>query len=294
MEATEITVLDSVKAAFPFSVDKYPLSGPDGMRTDLYGLFRSDNAEHVGKPCSKNYVPHQSDDVVALVEAAGQAFEGLGETRCTFKNAHHVCVSPSLEDRRAIFGTADNIFPRFMIRGGYDGRGFLATMGFYRDACDNLAMLRQVEGTSVSIRHGSGLREKMNDLIQTFSVLKQSWATLGDVITELQSRELNMPEFLDQVYGQPDEDSKRSKTIHRNRTQAIFRRLSRERFTTGRSTLGGDFTVSAWEAYNAIQGYVQHDASRKGSPSDFDRVIAASNDQHVRKAEKITMELLAA
>lgn len=294
MEATETTVLDSVKAAFPFSVDKYPLSGPDGMRTDLYGLFRSDNAEHVGKPCSKNYVPHQSDDVVALVEAAGQAFEGLGETRCTFKNAHHVCVSPSLEDRRAIFGTADNIFPRFMIRGGYDGRGFLATMGFYRDACDNLAMLRQVEGTSVSIRHGSGLREKMDDLIQTFSVLKESWATLGDVITELQSRELKMPEFLDQVYGQPDEDSKRSKTIHKNRTQAIFRRLSRERFRTGRHVMDTEFKVSAWEAYNAIQGYVQHDASRKGSPNDFDRVIAASNDQHVRKAEKITMELLAA
>ena len=294
MEATEITVLDSVKAAFPFSVDKYPLSGPDGMRTDLYGLFRSDNAEHVGKAVSKNYVPHQSDDVVALVEAAGQAFEGLGETRCTFKNAHHVCVSPSLEDRRAIFGTADNIFPRFMIRGGYDGRGFLATMGFYRDACDNLAMLRQVEGTSVSIRHGSGLREKMDDLIQTFSVLKESWATLGDVITELQSRELNMPEFLDQVYGQPQEDSKRSEKIHSNRTKAIFRRLSRERFRTGRHVMDTEFKVSAWEAYNAIQGYVQHDASRKGSPSDFDRVIAASNDQYVRKAEKITMELLAA
>lgn len=294
MEATETTVLDSVKAAFPFSVDKYPLSGPDGMRTDLYGLFRSDNAEHVGKPCSKNYVPHQSDDVVALVEAAGQAFEGLGETRCTFKNAHHVCVSPSLEDRRAIFGTADNIFPRFMIRGGYDGRGFLATMGFYRDACDNLAMLRQVEGTSVSIRHGSGLREKMDDLIQTFSVLKQSWATLSDVILELQNREMKMPEFLDQVYGQPDEDSKRSKKIHSNRTKAIFRRLSRERFSTGRRVMDTEFKVSAWEAYNAIQGYVQHDKSRHGKPSDFDRVIAASNDQHVRKAEKITMELLAA
>ena len=102
-----------------------------------------------------------------------------------------------------------------------------------------------------------------------------------------------MPEFLDQVYGQPDEDSKRSKTIHENRTKAIFRRMSRERFITGRGQHHG-FGVSAWEAYNAIQGYVQHDASRKGSPSDFDRVIAASNDQYVRKAEKITMELLAA
>jgi len=294
MEATETTVLDSVKAAFPFSVDKYPLSGPDGMRTDLYGLFRSDNAEHVGKPCSKNYVPHQSDDVVALVEAAGEAFEGIGETQCTFRNAHHVCVSPGRDQRRAIYGTSDNIFPRFMIRGGYDGRGFLANMGFYRDACSNLSMMRQVEGTSVSIRHGSGLREKMDDLIQTFSVLKQSWATLGDVITELQSRDVNMPEFLDQVYGQPEEDSQRSKTIHENRTKAIFRRMSRERFTTGRGSFNPEFGVSAWEAYNAIQGYVQHDASRKGSPSDFDRVIAASNDQYVRKAEKITMELLAA
>jgi|TARA_B110000240_G_C13413166_1_gene416120 hypothetical protein len=294
MEATEITVLDSVKAAFPFSVDKYPLSGPDGMRTDLYGLFRSDNAEHVGKPCSKNYVPHQSDDVVALVEAAGEAFEGIGETMCTFKDAHHVCVSPGRDQRRAIYGTSDNIFPRFMIRGGYDGRGFLANMGFYRDACSNLSMMRQVEGTSVSIRHGSGLREKMDDLIQTFSVLKQSWATLGDVIAELQSRDVNMPEFLDQVYGQPEEDSQRSKKIHENRTKAIFRRMSRERFTTGRGSFSPEFGVSAWEAYNAIQGYVQHDASRKGSPSDFDRVIAASNDQYVRKAEKITMELLAA
>jgi len=257
-------------------------------------LFRSDNAEHVGKAVSKNYVPHQSDDVVALVEAAGQAFEGLGETRCTFKNAHHVCVSPSLQERRSIFGTADNIFPRFMIRGGYDGRGFLANMGFYRDACDNLSMLRMVEGTSVSIRHGSGLREKMDDLIQTFSVLKQSWATLGDVIAEMQSRELKMPEFLDQVYGQPDEDSQRSKTIHRNRTKAIFRRMSRERFTTGRGSFNPEFGVSAWESYNAIQGYVQHDASRKGKPTDFDRVIAASNDQYVRKAEKIVMDLLAA
>jgi len=294
MEATETTVLDSVKAAFPFSVDKYPLSGPDGMRTDLYGLFRSDNAEHVGKAVSKNYVPHQSDDVVALVEAAGEAFEGIGETQCTFRNAHHVCVSPGRDQRRAIYGTSDNIFPRFMIRGGYDGRGFLANMGFYRDACSNLSMMRQVEGTSVSIRHGSGLREKMDDLIQTFSVLKQSWATLGDVIAELQSRDVNMPEFLDQVYGQPEENSQRSKTIHENRTKAIFRRMSRERFTTGRGSFNPEFGVSAWEAYNAIQGYVQHDASRKGSPSDFDRVIAASNDQYVRKAEKITMELLAA
>ena len=294
MTSVSVSAVDSVKSKFDFSVDKFPLAGPDGLKTPLYGLFRSDTMEFVGKPCSKHYVAHQSDDVMALVESAGEAFEGVGDVQCHFRDGHYVSIAPSRDQRRAIYGTADNIFPRFIVNAGYDGRAFSAIMGFYRDACSNLAMMRQVSGTSVSIRHGSGLREKMDDLIQTFSVLRESWATLGDVIAELQSREVRMTDFLDQVYGQPDPDSKRGVTIHKNRTEAIFRRLSRERFTTGRGAMDSQFNVSAWEAYNAVQGFVQHDASRKGSPSDFARVIAASNDAAVKKAEGLALATLTA
>ena len=297
MSAVSTAVLDTVKSKFDFTVDKFPLSGPDGLKTPLYGLFRSDTMDYVGKPCHKQYVAHQSDDVLALVESAGEAFEGVGDVQCHFRNGHYVSISPSNDQRRAIYGTSDNIFPRFIINAGYDGRAFTAIMGFYRDACRNLAMMRQVEGTSVSIRHGSGLREKMDDLIQTFAVLKQSWATLSDVIAELENREVGMADFLDEVYGQPNEDSKQAITRHKNRTEAIFRRLSREQFITGRSRLneiGKPLTVSAWEAYNAVQGYVQHDASRKGSPSDFARIIQASNDAAVKKAETLALATLSA
>lgn len=294
MTSVSVSAVDSVKSKFDFSVDKFPLAGPDGLKTPLYGLFRSDTMEFVGKPCSKHYVAHQSDDVMALVESAGEAFEGVGDVQCHFRDGHYVSIAPSRDQRRAIYGSADNIFPRFIVNAGYDGRAFTAIMGFYRDACSNLAMMRQVSGTSVSIRHGSGLREKMDDLIQTFSVLRESWATLGDVIAELQNREVRMTDFLDQVYGQPDPDSKRGVTIHKNRTEAIFRRLSRERFTTGRGAMDSQFNVSAWEAYNAVQGFVQHDASRKGSPSDFARVIAASNDAAVKKAEGLALATLTA
>jgi hypothetical protein len=250
--------------------------------------------DYVGKPCSKHYVAHQSDDVLALVESAGEAFEGVGDVQCHFQNGHYVSIAPTTAQRRAIYGTSDNIFPRFIVNAGYDGRAFSAIMGFYRDACSNLAMMRQIEGTSVSIRHGSGLREKMDDLIQTFSVLRESWATLGDVIAELQTREVRMADFLDQIYEQPAEDSKRGKTVHKNRTEAIFRRLSRERFATGRGAMDSQFNVSAWEAYNAVQGYVQHDATRKGSPSDFARIIQASNDSAVKKAESLALATLSA
>tara|TARA_Y100000593_G_scaffold86106_1_gene164220 strand:- start:3870 stop:4754 length:885 start_codon:yes stop_codon:yes gene_type:complete len=294
MTSVSVSAVDSVKSKFDFSVDKFPLAGPDGLKTPLYGLFRSDTMEFVGKPCSKHYVAHQSDDVLALVESAGEAFEGVGDVQCHFRDGHYVSIAPSRDQRRAIYGTSDNIFPRFIVNAGYDGRAFSAIMGFYRDACSNLAMMRQVSGTSVSIRHGSGLREKMDDLIQTFSVLRESWATLGDVIAELQNRQVRMTDFLDQVYGQPDPDSKRGVTIHKNRTEAIFRRLSRERFTTGRGAMDSQFNVSAWEAYNAVQGFVQHDASRKGSPSDFARVIAASNDAAVKKAEGLALATLTA
>ena len=291
MSVVSDSVVDTVKSKFDFTVDKFPLAGPDGLKTPLYGLFRSDTMEFVGKPCSKHYVAHQSDDVLALVESAGEAFEGVGDVQCHFRDGHYVSIAPSKSERRAIYGTSDNIFPRFIVNAGYDGRAFSAIMGFYRDACSNLAMMRQVEGTSVSIRHGSGLREKMDDLIQTFSVLRESWATLGDVIAELQTREVRMADFLDEVYGQPNEDSKRAITVHKNRTKSIWTRLNRERFMTQRPTMQDD-RVSAWEAYNAVQGYVQHDATRKGSPSDFARIIQASNDSAVKKAESLALAAL--
>ena len=286
------TILETVKSKFDFSIEKFPLAGPDGLKTPVYGLFRSDSGEYVGRPCSKHYVAHQTDDVMALVESASEAFDGIGSLQCHFRDGHYVSIAPSKDERRAIFGTADNIFPRFIVNAGYDGRAFSATVGFYRDACSNLAMMRQVSGTTASIRHNSNLREKMDDLIQTFSTLRESWATLADVAAELQTRQVRMADFLDQVYGQPNENSKNSMTRHKNRTEAIFRRLSRERFTTGRGSLDSEFNVSAWEAFNVIQGYVQHDATRKGNPSDFARIISAANDQAVKKAESLAIATL--
>jgi len=82
-------------------------------------------------------------------------------------------------------------------------------------------------------------------------------------------------------------------TSHKNRTEAIWQRLNRERVRTGRPTMQGD-TVSAWEAYNAIQGYVQHDAQAKeGFKGEFDRILRAANDKAVRDAERLVLELAA-
>jgi len=294
----------SVREAFNFSVDKFPLFGPENMATDQYGLFRDDTGYLKGvKSDSPLYDPHTTDDVCALVDAAGEAFDGEIACKTHFRNGHYVSIEPTAEQRVAIYNEtdSDNVFPRIIINAGYDGKAFSATMGYFRDACLNLAMMRRVSGTTVSIRHTSGLRGHMNDLIATFNTLKDSWGNLTTVIRSLESQDVRMTDFLNEIYGQPTPEQLalaatgqpvRAVTTHQNRTEAIWKRLNRERVATGRPQMTN--TVSAWEAYNAIQGFVQHDAQAKqGFKGEFDRILRASNDANVRKAEKLVLDLVA-
>lgn len=285
-------IVGKVQGAFNFTVDKFPLAGPDGLRTPWYGLFRSDSNSVVGKgSVTGRYQPHQTDDVLALVEASSAAFDGVGDVRCYFRNGHYVAIQPTVEHRRAIFGTSDNVFPRVIINAGYDGKCFRASMGYYRDLCRNMAIMRSVSGTSVCIRHTNGLRRKMDDLIEQFSVLKEGWSTLTAVIESMEARRVNMVEFLNAVYGEPDTNSKRAVTMHRNRTESIFRRLTSERLRSGRPTLENDWMVSGWEAFNAVQGYVQWDSRRHGNVSELGRIVMAANDPAVARAEELALSI---
>ena len=112
MSSVSNSVSDQVRSAFDFTVDKFPLSGPDGMSTPLYGLFRSDTSSLVSsRSVTSRYVPHTTDDVVALSEAADTAFDGDIDVRCHFRNGHYVDVKPNRADRLAVYGTQDKSGP---------------------------------------------------------------------------------------------------------------------------------------------------------------------------------------
>jgi hypothetical protein len=285
-------VADKVRRAFDFTIDKFPLCGPEGMRTPFYGLFKSNDGTAVGYgSVSDRYQPHTTDDVLALVEAAGQAFDGVADVQTHFDHGHYVSIQPNKEQRLAVYGTTDNVFPRVVIDAGYGGQAFRASLGLYRDVCRNMMIMRQAEGTTVSIRHTSSLRLQMDELVTTFSSLEQTWGNLATVVQQMANREVRMVEFLNAIYGEPKSDEGRSVTIHRNRTEAIFRRLQSERIRTGRGSLGNEFIVTGWEAFQAVQGYVQHDATRKGRPSEMERIVRALHDTKVAAAERLALTL---
>ena len=282
-------IVSTVVSKFDFQVEKFPLSGPDNMPTSLYGLFRSGGTgktECISKQSvTKQYVPHTTDDVLALVEAGANAFDGEINVDCYFRGGHYVNLMPTKEERLEVYNN-DGVIPRIIVNASYNGRAFNATMGFWRDLCSNMSMLRSVESTTVSIRHSSGLRLEMDELIEQFGVLKESWGDLSAAILNMQSRQVAIADILKEIYGEPEKTEGRGATIHKNRTELIVRRILSEQARTGRSAPTNGM-VSAWEMFNGIQGYVQHDSSRKGDVTDFSRIIDASNDRAVRKAETL-------
>ena len=284
--STIISAAAVVRSTFDFTVDKLRLSGPDGFTTPYYGLFKSDTNECLNA-VSDRYLPHTTEDVVVLTECAQAAFDEDVTVKCHWRNGHHVIVEPGKDHRRAIYGTSDNIFPRMIISAGYDDKPFRASLGMFRDACLNLMRLKQVEGTSVSIKHTKSLRPRMNELIEVFSGLKDGWKSVTEVVAEMESRQVSLVSFLDAVYPLATDAEKRSVTIHKNRTTEIVRRVMTECYRTGR-TFGGDFMVSKWMAFNAVNGYVQH-VARAGKLSRMDQTLMSLEDIAVAKAEAIAL-----
>jgi hypothetical protein len=291
MSTNIITTIEAtIRDAFPFSVEKYPLNGPDYMRTPHYGLFRSDNGECVGNACRQGYAPHTVDDVVALATAGAAAFGDDAAIRCNWREGHYLSIAPSDGYRRSIFGTQDNVFPRLIISAGYDGKSFRASLGYYRDACRNLAMLHSAGiGVSESIKHTDSLRSRVKGLRLQFERIARRWDSTVQCLQTMESRIVSAADFVNAVYPQSENRSTRTRNTARRRTEAIFNRLVRDRMQTGRADIGSDFMVSAWEAFNAIQGYVQHDTNRRGNPNAFDRAIMAFNDPAVMRAEQLAL-----
>ena len=288
MAALSLSIVDRVRNFFP-DVTKAQLFSPDMKPTPHCGLFRNDTGDCFGPAVSEGYELHTTDDICALVEASEPVLGECGDVQLGFRDGHYVSIQPTKEHLITVHKN-DTVFPRLIVTAKY-GMAFTATIGLYRVVCSNLTIFNKVAGTTVRIRHTSSLRSKMADLIEDFQLLKHGVGNLETTIKEMADRKVRLADFLDGIYGTPLQGAtERSITMHRNRTESIVRRLMREQVALGEGSddLG---MVSAWSAFNAVQGFIQHDSRRKGKPGDFDRAIMALSDPKVLQAQHLALTM---
>jgi len=266
--------------------------GAEKVTTPHYGLFLPDMEwECIPNAVKKGYHPHTVDDVVALAKAATAAFDGDSQIRCHWRDGHYVEVSPSRDYRARIYGTEDNVFPRMYVRAGYDGMAFSASLGWYRDACSNLSMLQSTgHCTTRKLRHTESLTERIEELIVEFRAVANKWDDTVNTIREMENTQVNLADFIRTVYPQSEDAAPRGVTLHQKRVEAIFSRILNERSKTNRPALTdtNNVLVSGWEAYNGVQGYIQHQSRRKND-NPWDRAILSFSNKDVRRAEEIVL-----
>lgn len=288
---TKESIEKAVENAYPFSVDKFRLSGPDNMITDLYGCFRSDNHDCIGGAVKKNYNPHCVEDIKALAVAAMEGFDGA-DLRCLWNDGHILVIEPTKEYRRSIFGTTDNIFPRAFVEAKYGGLSSLnGSLGLYRDVCQNLMLARSAgRVVKMNIRHSNNLGNHLKELIDQFRNLLNNWNGVADEIVKMNSKEIDFVSFIREVYPLPEKPTETIQAKYDRRIREIIQRVQNERKSFGR-IITDLSKATAWEAYNAVQGYEQHVRGRHNNPSYYDRALLALDSKEERKAYSLALEM---
>ena len=300
VSTSEIT--EKIRSEFNFEVNRLPLSGPDNMPTKWYGLFRSDNGKTVGPgSVSPGYFPHTVNHIVSIAEAAIGSFDEASDVCCHFRDGHYVSIAPTAKYRKRVYGsTHDTIWPRLVISAGLGGStSFNLTIGYFRDACKNLAMMRKIKSFNIRYRHTASINDRLDSLVEDFKGLREGWESLSDLVDRMNQTDVVIADVIKQVYGEIDPNAgRKAQTMQESRVDAIVRRVVRENRALGSGTHGGDH-ATAWQMYNAIQGYHQHDAPRRvksgGEPvTRWDRIITTSNNPNVLSAENILVAQTAA
>ncbi len=288
-----IILADRVRAAFPFEVQKFRLTGPDNMTTPHFGLFRNDTSECIGNAVSADYVPHNVDDITVLCDACQEVFPDFSNITTHWREGHYVLARPSAEHRKSIFvpgdKSNDTVWPELRISGGYDGKPFRASISLFRDRCLNLMMLTTVAQCVRTIRHTTNMRERMKELVLLFKNLASNWQVMGERAQQMAERRVVLADYLSNVFPEVPE-SKRGLTMHKNMILEIVERVSSEHRLMGLDSIT---ETSAWTAFNAVQGYQQH--STRPKQSDIARMIMGLDDTDINKllhrAERLALGL---
>lgn len=292
-------VYDKIVALPTIVKKQYPHPVLEGELSDTFGCFRSDTWQEIGGTVKKNYVPPTRAQLISLAMAATEAFEGapVEVSAAIFRNGYYTTIQPTKEWRVEI-AEGDTVFPVLTAQMQFGGTGRdLINLGCQRDMCANLQMMRSVAQWNQRIRHSSDHGNFMEQAINDCSKLAQNFENFIETMKMLNDSKIDFGELINVVFHQRLASIKGDKLP--KQTARTFRAIQ-NRYNAEAEKLGDRLLTStnteanAWLAYNAVQGYFQHDANHRVASNKYEQALVANSKMEVETAEKFLLGQLAA
>lgn len=287
-------VIDTLYNGFPKTVienlldrngSELPIKGVFFQNSEEAKRFHSESRLVVLHSKSENYFFQSLEDVVDQAITAYKAIRAMGaeevSMRYSFHQGYHVSFSTELtREKRKIIFENDLTYPSYMLSFPYysttKGQGLVN-----RIICSNLFTTEKIAGFSFSVRHTKNMGEKMIDIEKGIGRIAQNWDSFVDQCNRMATKVIDPRTFYASLYGEKPSEG-RALTTWEKRFNAIDDRLSSESFKLGIPRTNG------WMLFNALQGYLQHDTTRK--VDDYlVRSLSASSSPILKDAESLLL-----
>ena len=258
-------VCDALDAGFPQTRIEN-LCDQNGRELPIRGVFFADDRPNrlvVLHSKSESYYFQSREDAIDQSIIAYKAVKAMGADTVrmsfSFNKGYNVAFTVTKDwdtaTRKFMFAN-DIMFPEYRFSMSYTsthrGNG-----GSHRIICSNLLTTAMVAGLNFSIRHTKNMGEKLNDINEGVAAIANNYPKFLEYCEAMGKRVVNPVDFYTALYGSKPVEAGRGQTVWTKRYDAIKDRLDSES-----SKLGIDRN-NAWLVFNAVQGYLQNDTTRK-------------------------------
>lgn len=275
---------EAAKLVFPWEVVQKPIfyRGINSAQHILESRrvnLRSDTGGELGD-VSDNYQVVQPMEMAEFAEALADQKLVKVETAGSIKGGRRIWFL--LKGDAFDIKDGDSIIPYCLLSNGFDGgSSFRITPTTIRVVCSNTlhAVIPhkdkgELHQSAIVIRHSGDIKERLEEAKRALANYSKSIETTRGVANTLANKELNSDEvrqyFLDcyqTLFGAiPSNPKDGFEERNRQRSISAFSSFSK-RFDDEKAIAG----TTAWCAFNAISGMIQHDKKSRGQ-SDEDRI----------------------
>lgn len=247
------------------------LSSLDGdiINFPFYGLVTSDGRQvPLDRSISAKYGFHRRAHFRKGIEAGVAALGGECKVNAYWNDGYFATLERLDDEAYRVSGNPrDVVRTKFWLHMPYASS---CRIGLSMDiaVCRNMMIWQTLRSTVRTVRHCLSFDTLFDNVVRDFELVGQSRGPMLDRIDVLSRKVVDINSFGVHAMATGPDMSKQLE----NRFRALSTRILREYNQLGYST--PDMTqLSGWRVYNALQGYFQHDATRKNDADDIFRAV---------------------